>query len=66
MSDITYAYAGDIVKTKSEDGDLIVYGKATGPDIDLDEQMASGPTDSVSPWEAASRPAEGTFPFGSR
>ena len=39
MSDITYAYAGDIVKTKSEDGDLIVYGKATGPDIDLDEQI---------------------------
>ena len=39
MSDITYAYAGDIVKTKTEDGDLIVYGKATGPDIDLDEQI---------------------------
>lgn len=39
MSEITYAYAGDIVKTKTEDGDLIVYGKATGPDLDLDEQI---------------------------
>lgn len=39
VSDIVYAYAGDIVKTKTEDGDLIVYGKATGPDLDLDEQI---------------------------
>lgn len=36
---ITHVYAGDIVKTDTtEDGDLLVYGKATGPDLDLDEQ----------------------------
>lgn len=36
---ITHVYAGDIVKTTTtEDGDLLVYGKATGPDLDLDEQ----------------------------
>jgi hypothetical protein len=36
---ITHVYAGDIVKTETtEDGDLLVYGKATGPDLDLDEQ----------------------------
>lgn len=36
---VTYAYLGDIVKTdKDPDGDLFVYGKATGPDLDLDEQ----------------------------
>ncbi len=36
---ITHVYAGDIVKTSTtEDGDLLVYGKATGPDLDLDEQ----------------------------
>jgi hypothetical protein len=39
MDNVTYAYVGDIVKTNTEDGDLIVYGKATGPDIDLDEQI---------------------------
>lgn len=39
MADITYAYAGDIVKTQADDGSLIVYGKATGPDLDLDEQI---------------------------
>jgi hypothetical protein len=40
MSDqITYAYAGDIVKAVEDDGSLIVYGKATGPDLDLDEQV---------------------------
>lgn len=37
---ITYAYAADIVKTeRDEAGDLIVYGKATGPDLDLDGQI---------------------------
>jgi hypothetical protein len=36
----TYAYAADIVKTeRDEAGDLIVYGKATGPDLDLDGQI---------------------------
>lgn len=36
---ITHVYAGDIVKTSTtDDGDLLVYGKATGPDLDLDEQ----------------------------
>lgn len=40
MSDqITYAYAGDIEKSYDEDGSLIVVGKATGPDLDLDEQV---------------------------
>ena len=38
-NNITYAYAGDIVKTQDEDGSLMVYGKATGPDLDLDEQV---------------------------
>jgi hypothetical protein len=37
---ITYAYAADISKAeRDEAGDLIVYGKATGPDLDLDEQV---------------------------
>jgi hypothetical protein len=38
---IQYAYAADIVKAErdEETGDLIVYGKATGPDLDLDEQI---------------------------
>lgn len=36
---ITHVYAGDITKTETTaDGDLLVYGKATGPDLDLDEQ----------------------------
>ena len=39
MDNLTFAYAGDIVKTKDEMGNLIVYGKATGPDLDLDEQI---------------------------
>lgn len=35
--DLTYAYALDITKSeRDENGDLIVYGKATGPDKDLD------------------------------
>jgi hypothetical protein len=37
---LTYAYAGELVKTeKTDTGDLLVYGKATGPDLDLDEQI---------------------------
>ena len=39
MENLTYAYAGDIVKTHEEDGSMFVYGKATGPDLDLDEQI---------------------------
>ncbi|MFF1469130.1 hypothetical protein [Streptomyces mirabilis] len=36
-SEMTYAYALDIAKSeRDENGDLIVYGKATGPDRDLD------------------------------
>lgn len=38
-ADITYAYVGDVVKSERDaNGDLIVYGKATGPDLDLDQQ----------------------------
>lgn len=37
---ITYAYAADIVKKERDaDGNLLVYGKATGPDLDLDGQI---------------------------
>ncbi|MFC5184378.1 HK97 family phage prohead protease [Actinomadura harenae] len=37
---ITHAFAADITKAeRDEHGDLIVYGKATGPDVDLDEQV---------------------------
>lgn len=36
---ITYAYAGDIVKSQDDDGRFLVYGKATGPDLDLDQQI---------------------------
>lgn len=36
----TTAYAAEIVKyERDEQGDLIVYGKATGPDLDLDGQI---------------------------
>jgi hypothetical protein len=38
---IDYAYAGDIVKSeRDEAGNLMVFGKATGSDMDLDEQYA--------------------------
>lgn len=37
---VTFAYAADIVKSeRNADGDLVVYGKATGPDLDLDGQI---------------------------
>lgn len=37
---LIYAYVGDITKTeKTPEGDLLVWGKATGPDLDLDEQI---------------------------
>jgi hypothetical protein len=37
---LTYAYFGDVLKSERDPdtGDLFVYGKATGPDLDLDEQ----------------------------
>lgn len=40
--DIQYAYAGDIVKAEKDpvSGNLMVFGKATGPTLDLDEQVA--------------------------
>lgn len=37
---ITHAFAAEITKAeRDENGDLIVHGKATGPDLDLDEQV---------------------------
>jgi hypothetical protein len=37
---VTYAYAAEIVKSERDaNGDLLVYGKATGPDLDLDGQI---------------------------
>lgn len=40
MATGTYEVYAPIVKTeKTEDGDLIVWGKATGPDLDLDQQI---------------------------
>lgn len=37
---LTRAYAADIIKAERDaNGDLIVYGKATGPELDLDEQI---------------------------
>lgn len=38
---VTFAYAAEITKSERDaNGDLIVYGKATGPDLDLDGQIA--------------------------
>lgn len=38
-STLTHAYIGDVVKFhRNDDGDLVVYGKAAGPDKDLDGQ----------------------------
>lgn len=40
MDDITYAYAADIFKTeKAPNGDLYVFGKAAGPELDMDGQI---------------------------
>lgn len=37
---IIHAYAATVTKSERDDaGDLIVYGKATGPDLDLDAQV---------------------------
>jgi len=37
--DITYVGFGDITCKRGDDGALFVYGKATGPDLDLDQQI---------------------------
>jgi hypothetical protein len=38
---VAHVWAAEIVKSeRDEAGDLIVYGKATGPDLDLDQQIA--------------------------
>lgn len=48
----TFAYAAEIVKSeRDENGDLLVYGKATGPDLDLDGQICD-PT-----WLKSAMPA---------
>ena len=40
QTDITYAYAADIIKSeKTDDGDLLVFGKAAGPEVDFDGQI---------------------------
>lgn len=38
MGNVTYAYAADIVKTEKTPRGLMVYGKAAGPELDLDGQ----------------------------
>lgn len=39
-TNVTYAYAADIVKAeKTPDGHLLVHGKAAGPELDLDGQI---------------------------
>jgi hypothetical protein len=49
---VTYAYAAEIVKSERDaNGDLLVYGKATGPDLDLDGQICD-PT-----WLKSAMPA---------
>lgn len=48
----TTAYAAEIVKyERDENGDLLVYGKATGPDLDLDGQICD------SKWLKSAMPA---------
>jgi hypothetical protein len=37
--DITYIGLGDFTYKSTEDGTLMVFGKATGPDLDLDQQI---------------------------
>lgn len=36
---VLHAYMGEIVAKRGEDGTLFVYGKATGPDLDMDRQI---------------------------
>lgn len=38
--DTTAVYAGIVKHERNDDGDLVVYGRATGPDLDLDQQIA--------------------------
>ena len=37
--DITYVGFGDLTYKSTDDGSMFVYGKATGPDLDLDQQI---------------------------
>lgn len=37
--DITYIGLGDFTYKSTDDGTLLVFGKATGPDLDLDQQI---------------------------
>jgi len=37
--DITYVGFGDLTFKSTDDGSMFVYGKATGPDLDLDQQI---------------------------
>lgn len=39
MSDMTTAFAPIVKSYRNDEGDLVVIGKATGPDLDLDEQI---------------------------
>jgi len=39
MTDITHVGFGGLTYKSTPDGSLIVYGKATGPDLDLDQQI---------------------------
>jgi hypothetical protein len=40
VENLTFAYAADIIKAERDaDGTLLVRGKATGPDLDLDQQI---------------------------
>jgi hypothetical protein len=39
-TDLAYAYAADITKVETDsNGDLLVYGRAAGPDLDADQQI---------------------------
>lgn len=39
MSETTSVYAEIVKAERDENGDLVVYGRATGPDLDLDKQV---------------------------
>lgn len=42
QTEITYVGLGDFIAKRNEEGDLIVVGKATGEDLDLDRQICDG------------------------
>lgn len=42
MTDTTAVYAEITKAERDENGDLVVYGRATGPDLDLDRQICDG------------------------